>query len=119
MAGWSSGWTATARWLCRRRSHRTCCNHSRRCEEASVSIRRLAIVNRGEPALRALAAVAELNSARASDRITTIAVHTDPDIQAWYVRDADEAISLGPATFVDPADATRRSRYLDEPAVIA
>ena len=84
-----------------------------------MSIRRLAIVNRGEPAMRALAAVAELNASRRSERITTIAVHTDPDAQAWYVRAADEALSLGPATSVDPADGTRRSRYLDEPAVIA
>ena len=82
------------------------------------TIRRLAIVNRGEPAIRALAAVAELNWSRPASPITTIAVHTDPDAQAWYVREADEAVSLGPATFVDPADGNRKSRYLDEPAVI-
>src|SRR6266545_2088443 len=82
------------------------------------TIRRLAIVNRGEPAMRALAAVAELNEAGDAPPISTIVVHTDPDAQAWYVREADEGLSLGPATYVDPADGHRKSRYLDEPAVI-
>ncbi len=82
------------------------------------TIRRLAIVNRGEPAVRALAAVAELNWSRPADPITTVVLHTNPDAQAWYVREADEAVSLGAATYVDPADGNRKSRYLDEPAVI-
>jgi acetyl/propionyl-CoA carboxylase alpha subunit/acetyl-CoA carboxylase carboxyltransferase component len=82
-------------------------------------IRRLAIVNRGEPAIRALAAVAELNASGALPPITTIAVHTDPDAGAWYVREADEALSLGPATYLDPADGQRKSRYLDEAQVVA
>src|SRR6266545_441145 len=71
------------------------------------TIRRLAIVNRGEPAMRALAAVAELNEAGDAPPISTIVVHTDPDAQAWYVREADEGLSLGPATYVDPADGRR------------
>ena len=81
-------------------------------------IRRLGIVNRGEPAVRALTAVADLNQA-GGPPIRTVVLYTDPDADAWYVRQADEAVSLGTATFVDPADGTRRSRYLDEPAVIA
>jgi acetyl/propionyl-CoA carboxylase alpha subunit len=83
-------------------------------------IRRLAIVNRGEPAVRALAAVAELNAGRSPGDapVTTIVVHTDPDAGAWCVREADEAVSLGPATYVDPTDHHRRSRYLDEPYVV-
>src|SRR6266545_4277161 len=83
------------------------------------TIRRLAIVNRGEPAMRALAAVAELNEAGDAPPISTIVVHTDPDAQAWYVREADEGLSLGPATYVDPADGHRKSRYLAEPASFA
>src|SRR3982751_4979418 len=81
-------------------------------------IRRLAIANRGEPAIRALTAVGELNQAGDHPQITTVVLHTDPDAQAWYVGRADEAVSLGPATFVDPADGGRRSRYLDEAAVL-
>ncbi|HET8680963.1 MAG TPA: biotin carboxylase N-terminal domain-containing protein, partial [Micromonosporaceae bacterium] len=83
-----------------------------------TGIRRLAIVNRGEPAIRALAAVAELNRAAGQPPITTIAVYTDADAQAWYVREADERVRLGPATYLDPADNRRKSRYLDEPYVI-
>ena len=82
-------------------------------------IRRLAIVNRGEPAVRALTAVAELNLAGDQPPIRTIVLYTDPDADAWYVRQADEAVPLGTATFVDPADGTRRSRYLDQAAVMA
>jgi acetyl/propionyl-CoA carboxylase alpha subunit/acetyl-CoA carboxylase carboxyltransferase component len=83
------------------------------------TIRRLAIVNRGEPAMRALDAVAELNRAGGAPTITAIVVHTDPDAQAWFARVADETINLGPATFVDAADGTRKSAYLDEERVVA
>ena len=82
-------------------------------------IRRLAIVNRGEPAIRALTAVAELNQAGDQPPIRTVVLYTDPDADAWYVRQADEAVPLGTATFVDPADGSRRTRYLDRPAVMA
>src|SRR5437764_2177508 len=83
------------------------------------AISRLTVVNRGEAAMRVLAAVAELNAERA-DRppITTIAVHTEPDAHAWYVSAADEAINLGPATYVDPATGRRVSSYLDESRVV-
>ncbi|GAA4607334.1 acetyl/propionyl-CoA carboxylase alpha subunit/acetyl-CoA carboxylase carboxyltransferase component [Actinoplanes octamycinicus] len=84
-----------------------------------ATIHRLAIVNRGEAAIRALTAVQELN--RAGDRppITTIALWTDPDEHAWFVREADEAVALGPATYLDPDSGHRQSAYLDEPAVLA
>jgi acetyl/propionyl-CoA carboxylase alpha subunit/acetyl-CoA carboxylase carboxyltransferase component len=81
-------------------------------------IRRLAIVNRGEAAIRALTAVAELNAASRLPPVTTVVVHTDPDSRSWYVREADEALSLGPATYLDPADGQRKSSYLDEGRVI-
>ncbi len=82
-------------------------------------IRRLGIVNRGEPAVRALTAVAELNQIGDQPPIQTVVLYTDPDADSWFVREADDAVPLGTATFVDPADGTRRSRYLDEAAVIA
>ena len=65
---------------------------------AVQQIRRLAIVNRTEAAMRALTAVAELNAAGNQPCITTVVIHTDPDARAWYVRAADEAVSLGSAT---------------------
>ncbi len=82
-------------------------------------IHRLAVVNRGEPAMRALNAVAELNDEFPDRRIHTIAVYTDPDATAWFVRTADEAVRLGPATVADPASGRRISAYLDEERVLA
>ena len=84
-----------------------------------AEIRRLAILNRGEPAMRALDAVAELNRDGSGSQITSIVVYTDPDAQSWFVRTADEAICLGPALSVDPIDGNRRSAYLDEERVVA
>jgi biotin carboxylase len=45
-------------------------------------IRRLAIVNRGEPAMRAITAAGELNLVGDQPPITTVVLHTDPDAQA-------------------------------------
>jgi acetyl/propionyl-CoA carboxylase alpha subunit/acetyl-CoA carboxylase carboxyltransferase component len=75
-----------------------------------TSIRRLAVVNRGEAAMRCLSAVAELNS-ESDEPITTIAVYTEPDAASWFVREANEAVSLGAATFIDD-DGNRQSSYL-------
>src|SRR3954447_5850138 len=89
-----------------------------------TAIRRLAIVNRGEPAIRALNAVADLNAAldrgdeHAEDRLTSIVLYTDPDARALFVRRADEAICLRPATFVHPDDGARISAYLDEDRIV-
>jgi acetyl/propionyl-CoA carboxylase alpha subunit/acetyl-CoA carboxylase carboxyltransferase component len=82
-------------------------------------IRRLAILNRGEPAMRALDAVGELNRDGSGPPITAVAVYTDADAHAWFVRLADEAICLGAAMSVDPADGARKSAYLDEERVVA
>ncbi|MGO8956149.1 MAG: carboxyl transferase domain-containing protein [Streptosporangiaceae bacterium] len=76
-----------------------------------TTIHRLAILNRGEAAMRCIAAVAELNS-ESRDPIATIALYTQPDSAAWFVREASEAVLLGPATFADP-DGRRKSTYLD------
>ena len=61
--------------------------------------RRLAIVNRGEPAMRLIHAVRELNAVR-DDPIRTIALFTEPDRNAMFVREADESYALGTPTFV-------------------
>ena len=70
------------------------------------AIRRLAIVNRGEPAMRCLAAVNELVS-ELGEPITTIALYTEPDATSWFVREADEAFPLGPALFTDSGGGAR------------
>src|SRR5581483_11128566 len=83
-----------------------------------MEFERIAIVNRGEAALRLLHAVAELNrsgrtaSGAAPHRLRTIALYTEPDRHAWFVREADEAYCLGPATALD-AHGSRVHTYLD------
>ncbi len=76
------------------------------------TFRRLAVVNRGEPAMRLINAVRELNDERADDPIRVIALYTEPERSAMFVRHADEAYSLGPTMRVD-ADGRRTGAYLD------
>jgi acetyl/propionyl-CoA carboxylase alpha subunit/acetyl-CoA carboxylase carboxyltransferase component len=76
------------------------------------SFSRVAIVNRGEAALRFLHAAVELN--REGERLRTIALFTEPDRHALFVREADEAFFLGPAV-VSGADGRRRVAYADLP----
>jgi acetyl/propionyl-CoA carboxylase alpha subunit/acetyl-CoA carboxylase carboxyltransferase component len=73
---------------------------------------RVAIVNRGEPAMRFIHAARELNREEGWG-LRTIALYTRPDRQALYVREADEAYDLGEATFIDPVDNQRKVGYLD------
>ena len=72
---------------------------------------RLAIVNRGEPAMRAIRAVRELNEG-AGDPITLIAFYTEPEDRAMFVRESDEAFCLGPAGALG-GDGPRSGGYLD------
>ncbi len=61
---------------------------------------RIAIVNRGEPAMRLVRAVRELNAEHGFD-ITVIALHTESERRATFVRACDEAVVLaetGPGT---------------------
>ncbi|MEV6432191.1 carboxyl transferase domain-containing protein [Nocardia sp. NPDC051463] len=58
---------------------------------------RIAIVNRGEAAMRLINAVRDL-AAETSRPIETIALHTDVDRNATFVREADIAYDLGPAS---------------------
>ena len=59
-------------------------------------IRRIAIVNRGEAAMRLIHAVRELN-AQGGAQIETVALHTEGERSAMFVREADAAYDLGPA----------------------
>jgi acetyl/propionyl-CoA carboxylase alpha subunit/acetyl-CoA carboxylase carboxyltransferase component len=78
----------------------------------SEPFRRIAIVNRGEPAMRLVRAAREWSHERA-DPLHTIALFTEPDRGALFVQEADEAHPLGSATFVDEGDGQRKNRYLD------
>ena len=63
-------------------------------------ISRIAIVNRGEAAMRLIHAVRDLNAAAGADgrRIETIALHTEGERRAMFVRESDRAYDLGPAS---------------------
>lgn len=60
---------------------------------------RIAIVNRGEAAMRLIHAVRDLNAEHPdADPVTTIALYTDAERSAMFAREADEAYPLGPAS---------------------
>ena len=71
-----------------------------------TSFTRLAIVNRGEAAMRAIHAVRELNDTRA-EPIRVIALYSEPERHALFVRQADERYCIGPPS--RPTSTTRRS----------
>ncbi len=70
-------------------------------EEASTTMskhrdfQRVAVLNRGEPAIRFLRALREYNFERGTS-IKAVALYTEPDQEAPFVRLADEMVSLGP-----------------------
>jgi hypothetical protein len=45
--------------------------------------------------------------------MTTIALYTEPDGRAWFVREADEAVCIGPATTFDERSGRAAPTYLD------
>jgi len=57
---------------------------------------RVAVVNRGEPAVRLINAVREWNS-EGQPPLRVIALYTAADRRATFVREADEAVLIGPA----------------------
>ncbi len=73
---------------------------------------RVAIVNRGEAAMRFIHAAREFNQEYGTS-LCTIALYTDPDRHAMFVCEADEAVCLGPAFRQDPATGQARSSYVD------
>ncbi len=77
---------------------------------------RIAVVNRGESAVRFIRAVRELNAEHGFG-IQSIAMHTDAERRAMFVRQADDAVCIRPTrpgnAYLDHealADALRRSR---------
>ena len=74
---------------------------------------RIAVVNRGEPAMRLIRAVRELNAEHGS-RTRVIALHTEAERRASFVRAADEAVQLrdtGAASpYLDHAELSRALR---------
>ena len=70
-----------------------------------IAFDRIAIVNRGEAAVRLIRAVRELN-AEHNRGITVIALHTEAERTAMFVRQADEAVTLRPSS-------TAATPYLD------
>jgi acetyl/propionyl-CoA carboxylase alpha subunit len=76
------------------------------------TVSRIAIVNRGEAASRCLRAIRELRLEEDS-QLVGIALYTDPDRLAPFVREADEAHGLGPAFQPSLATGESRSVYLD------
>lgn len=73
---------------------------------------RVAIVNRGEAAMRFIHAAREFRHEH-NVPLRTIALFTEPDREAMYVREADEAVCLGAAQFIDPDTRRPKSSYLD------
>ena len=73
---------------------------------------RVAIVNRGEAAMRFIHAVREFNQEHGT-ALRTIALFTEPDRRAMFVREADEAVCLGPAQVLDPKTLQPKSSYVD------
>src|SRR6478736_7973749 len=61
-----------------------------------MAFTRVAIVNRGEAAMRLIHAVREIN-ASGSGPIQTVALHTEGESHATFVREADLSYNLGPA----------------------
>src|SRR6201986_4177412 len=64
--------------------------------ECQGAFSRVAVVNRGEPAMRLINAVREWN-AEGRPPLRVIAVYTAVDRRATFVREADEAVLIGPA----------------------
>src|SRR5208283_1361164 len=77
---------------------------------------RVAIVNRGEAAMRFIHAARDFNQEQGT-WLRTIALFTKPDRHSMFVREADEAVCLGPAHIVDPNMQVLKSSYVDYPAL--
>ncbi|MGE5206028.1 MAG: biotin carboxylase N-terminal domain-containing protein [Chlamydiota bacterium] len=77
-----------------------------------IEFQRVAIVNRGEAAMRFIHAAREFNHQYGAS-LRTIALFTEPDSHAMFVREADEAVLLGPAQALDPASGEIKSSYVN------
>jgi len=79
-----------------------------------IEFQRVAIVNRGEPAMRFIRAAREF-SLEHGVPLRTIAFYTEADRHSMFVREADEAVSLGAAQFMEKDALCPKSSYLDYP----
>ena len=59
-----------------------------------MTFRRIAVVNRGESAMRLIHAVRDLN-AETGSTIQVVALHTEGERRAMFVREADQIGSVG------------------------
>jgi acetyl/propionyl-CoA carboxylase alpha subunit/acetyl-CoA carboxylase carboxyltransferase component len=76
---------------------------------------RIAIVNRGEAAMRAIHAIRDLNAERPdAPPLVTIALYTEAERTAMFAREADEAYPLGPASARPYLDHDLLARVLVE-----
>lgn len=78
----------------------------------NLDFQRVAIVNRGEAAMRFIHAAREFNQEHGTE-LRTIALFTEPDRHAMFVREADEAVCLGPVQVLDPNTRQLKSSYVD------
>src|SRR6516165_9110212 len=85
-------------------------NEKRKGNHMKHPLEKIAIVNHGEAALRLIRAVRELNREQHVN-LSTVAFFTEPDRQSLFVREADEAVCIGPATFFDQQDGQLKSSY--------
>ncbi|MEP7089829.1 MAG: biotin carboxylase N-terminal domain-containing protein, partial [Nocardioidaceae bacterium] len=70
---------------------------SARATSSPRAFKRIAIVNRGEAAMRLIHAVRDLNCEGTAEPIETVALFTDTEQSAMFVREADTGYALGPA----------------------
>ena len=75
---------------------------------------RIAIVNRGEAAMRLIHSVRDINAEGGGAQIQTIALYTDAERSAMFVREADIAYPLGPAASRPYLDLAKLERALVE-----
>ncbi len=82
---------------------------------------RIAVVNRGEAAMRLIHAVRDLNASAPDEaRVEVVALHTEAERSAMFVREADVSYDLGPASerpYLDHAKLERALRRTRADAV--
>ena len=83
------------------------------------NFQRVAIVNRGEPAMRFHPRGSRVQSGARHGSLRTIALFTEPDRHAMFVREADEALFLGAGPSLDSPNhpAKKQLRRLHPPRI--
>ena len=83
---------------------------SERPSAADPPLRRVAIVNRADAAVRLIRAVRELNLEHGW-AMRTVALHPEAEQRAMFVREADEAVMIaGPSPYRDHGELERALR---------